>query len=103
MGGTARVMRPEFFSWSSLAGTERLRRWVFLHSASSVTFRDMYTLTVLTPALSPGAQRVTSISPDGETVSLDAALPPIRFETPRFKSQQIVFLTKHSFPSSHEM
>jgi hypothetical protein len=40
---------------------------------ATVTFKDMNTLTVVTPALSPGAQRVTITSPDGETVFLDAA------------------------------
>jgi hypothetical protein len=40
---------------------------------TAVTFKDMNTLTVVTPALSAGAQRVTITNPDGETVSLDAA------------------------------
>jgi hypothetical protein len=40
---------------------------------ATVTFKDMNTLTVVTPALPSGAQRVTITSPDGETVSLDAA------------------------------
>jgi len=39
----------------------------------SVTFKDMNTLTVITPALSAGAQRLTITNPDGETISLDAA------------------------------
>jgi hypothetical protein len=38
-----------------------------------VTFKDMNTLTVVAPALTTGAQRVTITNPDGETVSLDAA------------------------------
>jgi hypothetical protein len=33
----------------------------------------MNTLTVATPALAAGAQRVTITNPDGETVSWDAA------------------------------
>jgi len=38
-----------------------------------VTFKDINTLTVVTPALPMGAQRLTITNPDGETVSLDAA------------------------------
>lgn len=41
--------------------------------AATVTFVDVNTLTVVTPALSAGAQRVSITNPDGETVSLDAA------------------------------
>jgi hypothetical protein len=41
--------------------------------SATVTFIDMNTLTVVTPALSAGAQRVTITNPDGESVSLDAA------------------------------
>jgi hypothetical protein len=40
---------------------------------AAVTFTDMNTLTVVTPALTTGAQRLTITNPDGETVSLDAA------------------------------
>ncbi|MGC2529349.1 MAG: IPT/TIG domain-containing protein [Candidatus Acidiferrum sp.] len=40
---------------------------------ASVTFKDMNTLTVVTPAMTSGAQRVSVTNPDGETVSLDAA------------------------------
>jgi hypothetical protein len=42
--------------------------------SASVSFKDANTLSVVTPALSPGAQRVTLTNPDGETVSLDATL-----------------------------
>jgi hypothetical protein len=41
--------------------------------SATVTFKDMNTLTIVTPAVSPGAHRVTITNPDGETVSLDAA------------------------------
>lgn len=41
--------------------------------AATVTFKDMNTLTVITPALPAGAQRVTITNPDGETIALDAA------------------------------
>jgi hypothetical protein len=41
--------------------------------AATVTYKDMNTLTVVTPAVTTGSQRVTITNPDGETVSLDAA------------------------------
>jgi hypothetical protein len=41
--------------------------------SATVTFKDMSTLTVVTPALTVGAQRVTITNPDGESVSLDVA------------------------------
>jgi len=40
---------------------------------ATVTFKDMNTLNVVTPALTVGAQRVTITNPDGESISLDAA------------------------------
>jgi hypothetical protein len=42
--------------------------------AATVTFKDASTLLFVTPALTPGAQQITLTNPDGETVSLDAAL-----------------------------
>jgi hypothetical protein len=42
--------------------------------AATVTFKDSNTLLVVTPALTPGPQQITLTTPDGETVSLDAAL-----------------------------
>jgi hypothetical protein len=41
--------------------------------SATVTFKDVNTLTAVTPALATGAQRVTMTNPDGETISLDAA------------------------------
>jgi len=41
---------------------------------ASVTFKDSNTLVVVTPALTAGPQQITLTNPDGETVSLDAAL-----------------------------
>jgi hypothetical protein len=41
--------------------------------SATVTFKDMNTLNVETPALTVGSQRVTITNPDGESVSLDAA------------------------------
>jgi len=40
---------------------------------ASVTFKDMNTLNVITPALSSGPQQLILTNPDGESVSLDAA------------------------------
>ncbi len=39
-----------------------------------VSFKDMNTLTVVTPSLAAGSQHLTITNPDGETVSLDAAI-----------------------------
>ena len=41
--------------------------------SATVTFIDINTLTVVTPALTTGPQRLTITNPDSETVSLDAA------------------------------
>jgi hypothetical protein len=41
--------------------------------SAAVTFKDMNTLTVVTPTVTAGALHVTITNPDGETVSLDAA------------------------------
>ena len=41
--------------------------------SATVTFKDMNTLTIVTPALSTGAQRVAITNPDGTAVSWDAA------------------------------
>ncbi len=40
---------------------------------ATVTFKDMNTLTVVTPPLPTGAQRITITNPDGEITSWDAA------------------------------
>jgi IPT/TIG domain len=42
--------------------------------AATVTFTDVSTLSVVTPALTPGPQQIILTNPDGETVSLDDAL-----------------------------
>lgn len=42
--------------------------------SASVTFKDVNTLAVVVPALIIGTQQITITNPDGETVSLDAAL-----------------------------
>jgi hypothetical protein len=40
---------------------------------ASVTFKDMNTLSIVTPALSPGPQQLVLVNPDGESVALNAA------------------------------
>jgi large repetitive protein len=41
---------------------------------ATVNLKDMNTLTLTTPALSIGPQQITITNPDGETVTLDAAI-----------------------------
>jgi hypothetical protein len=41
--------------------------------AAGVTFKDVNTLLVVTPTLTPGSQQVVVTNPGGETISLDAA------------------------------
>lgn len=42
--------------------------------AATVTFQDVNTLSVIVPALTSGPQQITITNPDGESVSLDAAI-----------------------------
>lgn len=42
--------------------------------AATVIFKDANTLTVTVPALTRGPQQITITNPDGESVSLDAAI-----------------------------
>ena len=42
--------------------------------AAAVTFKDVNTLSVMVPALTAGPQRITITNPDGESVSLNAAI-----------------------------
>jgi len=39
----------------------------------AAVIKDKNTLTLTTPALTPGAQQLVLTNPDGESVSLDAA------------------------------
>jgi hypothetical protein len=41
--------------------------------SAATTFIDMNTLTLATPALSPGTQQIVVINPDGTSYALDAA------------------------------
>jgi hypothetical protein len=40
---------------------------------ATLTFKDMDTVTLVTPAVSAGSQQIVLTNPDGETVSMDAA------------------------------
>ena len=42
--------------------------------AATVTFKDVNTLSVIVPALTTGPQQIIITNPDGESVSLDAAI-----------------------------
>ena len=64
-GGTTLTIRGSGFATGATA--------TIGGKSASVTFKDMNTLTVITPALPAGAQRLTITNPDGETISLDAA------------------------------
>jgi hypothetical protein len=39
-----------------------------------ITFKDINTLSVVAPSLTPGPQQIVIANPDGQTVSLDAAI-----------------------------
>jgi hypothetical protein len=65
-GGTTLTLRGSGFHSSTTVSING--------KAAGVTFKDTNTLTVVTPSLTPGPQRVTVTNSDGETVSLDAAL-----------------------------
>src|SRR5690242_5599861 len=41
---------------------------------ATVIFKDVNTLSATVPVLTPGPQRITITNPDGESVSLDAAV-----------------------------
>ena len=41
--------------------------------AAAANVKDMNTVTVVAPTLSPGMQQIVITNPDGESVSLDAA------------------------------
>jgi len=41
---------------------------------ASVSFKSVNLLTVVTPSLTAGAQRITITNPDGEAIALEAAL-----------------------------
>jgi hypothetical protein len=42
--------------------------------SAAVTFKDINTISVVTPGLMPGPPRIAITNPDGETTSLDAAI-----------------------------
>ncbi|HYL82908.1 MAG TPA: IPT/TIG domain-containing protein [Candidatus Angelobacter sp.] len=65
-GGTTLTLRGSGF----VNGTQV----TFNGKSAAVTFKDANTLSVVTPSVSSGPQRVTLTNPDGEAVSLDAAI-----------------------------
>ena len=47
---------------------------LFNGKTAAITFKDINTLSVVAPSLTPGPQQIVIANPDGETVSLDAAI-----------------------------
>jgi len=65
-GGTTLTIRGSSFQSATT---------VFINGkAATVSFKAMNTLTVVTPSIAAGSQQLTITNPDGETVSLDAAI-----------------------------
>ena len=64
-GGTTLTIRGSGFATGATA--------TIGGKSATVTFKDIDTLTVVTPSLSAGAQHLTITNPDGESTSLDAA------------------------------
>jgi hypothetical protein len=58
---------------SFLTIDENGQRLFVITSKDDTAQNDINTLTVVTPALPAGTQRVTIKNPDGEAISLDAA------------------------------
>jgi hypothetical protein len=65
-GGTAITIRGSGFQSGISAAING--------KSASVTVKDANTLSFVTPVLTPGPQQLTLTNPDGESVSLDAAL-----------------------------
>jgi hypothetical protein len=65
VGGTAVTLRGSGFQ----SGT----KVTLGGKATTVTFKDMNTLSLITPVVTAGPQQIVLTNPDGETVSLDAA------------------------------
>ncbi len=64
-GGTALTIRGSGFQTGTAVGIGG--------KTAIVTFKDVNTLTVTTPALAAGPQQIIITNPDGETAALDAA------------------------------
>jgi hypothetical protein len=65
-GGTALTIRGSGFQ-SGITATINGK-------SANVTLKDTNTLSLVTPPLTPGPQQLTLTNPDGESISLDAAL-----------------------------
>jgi hypothetical protein len=65
-GGTSLTIRGSGFQSATAVKINR--------KSTAVTFKDASTLLVVTPALTAGPQQIIITNPDGESISLDAAL-----------------------------
>jgi hypothetical protein len=65
-GGTTLTLRGSGFQ-STISATLGCK-------SATVTFKDINTLSIVTPALSSGPHQLVLTKPDGESVSFDAAL-----------------------------
>jgi hypothetical protein len=65
-GGTTLTIRGSGFQSATSVS--------FNGKAAAVSFKDINTLSVVTPSLTPGPQQIVIANPDGETVFLDAAI-----------------------------
>jgi hypothetical protein len=65
-GGTTVTLRGSGFQSATVVSISG--------KAASVSFKGVNMLTIVTPSLTPGPQRITIANPDGETVALEAAL-----------------------------
>jgi hypothetical protein len=64
-GGTVITLRGSGFQSSTTA--------TLGGNPSTLTFKDMNTFSLTTPAMTAGPQRLVLTNPDGESISLDAA------------------------------
>ena len=65
-GGTAVTLRGSGFQSASVVSISG--------KPASVSFKSVNMLTIVTPSLTPGLQSITITNPDGETMTLEAAL-----------------------------
>jgi hypothetical protein len=65
-GGTTLTIRGSGFQSDTIVS--------FNGKSATVSFKDGNTLSVVTPSLTPGPQQLVITNPDGQTISLDAAI-----------------------------
>jgi hypothetical protein len=68
-GGTTLTIRGSGFQSGTTVS--------FNGKSATVSFKDVNTLSVVTPALTVGPQQIVITNPDGQTISLDAAITAI--------------------------